>query len=193
MARSKFFELIDSWAVRELQQEKSYLDRLDRGIKSMKTRAHQCIQDSIKKTLDEWNLGTVKHEEVDEDFGRGPESARAREKGGVMVLVVKSTSHAEEFLRISQRWLHTLLNKESQDYVSVVRKMAEDARGKRFNELKVEIAKLDPRIQPELREEIIEDLENQSSDIRQVAFNHIKGKVGCGAIYKVFANKENLG
>jgi hypothetical protein len=148
----------------------------------MKKRAHQCIKDSIRDTLDEHRLGLVKYEQIEGNFRRDPGPGGAAKQTKVLVLVVKSTDRAEEFLRISQQCLHNLLSEESQSYVSVVRKVAEDARGKRFNELKIEIAKLDPRIQPELRKQITQDLENQSIDIRQVAFNHIKEKVNYSAI-----------
>jgi hypothetical protein len=180
--KDKFLELVNVWVGKEHQLEKSYLDRLDGGIKKMEKRAHQCIKDSIEPTLYGHGLGLVKYERIDENFKRSAGSSGAGNQSKVLVLVVKSTARAEEFLRISQERLHTLLNEESQGYVSVVRKVAEDARGKRFNELKIEIAKLDPKLQPGLREEITQDLENQSINIRQVAFNRIKEEVNCSAI-----------
>lgn len=55
--------------------------------------------------------------------------------------------------------------------------MAEEARETRFKELKDKFARLDPLVQASLRETIIEDLESQSVDVRQVVFNHIKNEV----------------
>ena len=180
-ARAKFFQLIDSWNVAEHQQRTNYHNRMKKGLAALKTRTNKHITDAIEKTLRDWSIGstpTIKEEFTDGVIGRGPDFATAQERGGITVLVVKCVSHAEEFLRLSQKELQTSLNREKQDFVTAIRKMAEEARAKRFQELKDEFARLDPKIQPELREEIIEDLNNQSVDIRQVVFNHIKNEVG---------------
>lgn len=179
-ARAKFFQLIDSWNVAEHQQRTNYHNRMNKGMQALKNRTDEHITDAIKKTLKDWSLGSrpsIKEEFTDDVIGRGPGSAKAKERGGVTVLIVKSVAHAEEFLRLSQRELQTSLNREKQDFVTAIRKMAEEARGKRFQELKDEFARLDPSIQPDLREEIIEDLNSQSVDVRQVVFNHIKNEV----------------
>jgi uncharacterized membrane-anchored protein YjiN (DUF445 family) len=180
-ARAKFFQLIDSWSVAEHQQRTKYHNRMGKGMQALKNRTDKHITDAIEKTLKDWSLGSrpsVREEFADDIIGRGPDSARARERGGVTVLVVKSVAHAEEFLRLSQRELQTSLNREKQDFVTAIRRMAEEARGQRFQELKDEFTRLDPGIQPDLREEIIEDLNNQSVDVRQVVFNHIRNEVG---------------
>jgi len=154
----------------------TFRNRLNKGLSALTKRTEEYITQCIKSTLNDWSLGSIK--ESNEDIiPKGPDSARAKEKGGVTVLVVKNPAHAEEFLRLSQRQLHVSLNREKQDFVTAVRKMAEEARGKRFQALKDEIARLDPNIQPELREEIIEDLNNSSVDVRQVAFHQIKNRV----------------
>jgi hypothetical protein len=157
----------------------AYEERMKRGMAALKKRTDAHITDAIEKTLKSWSLGSGPSVEdsVDDGIGRGPESAKAKDKGGVKVLVVKSVAHAEEFLRLSQRELRASLNREKQDFVTAIRRMAEEARGKRFQELKDEFARLDPLVQAELREEIIEDLNNQSVDVRQVVFNHIKNEV----------------
>jgi hypothetical protein len=153
---------------------------MKRGIAALTKRTDAHVTEAIEKTLRSWSLGSgpsVEEDSVDEGIGRGPESAKAKDKGGVKVLVVKSVAHAEEFLRLSQRELQASLNREKQDFVTAIRRMAEEARGKRFQELKDEFTRLDPLVQAELREEIIEDLNNQSVDVRQVVFNHIKNEV----------------
>jgi hypothetical protein len=71
------------------------------------------------------------------------------------VLTVKTVEHAEEFLRLSQRELHASLNTLKSEYVNTIRKLAERAKGKRFKTLRDAIKHLDPRLQPELREEIV--------------------------------------
>jgi hypothetical protein len=68
---------------------------------------------------------------------------------------VKTVAHAEEFLRLSQRELHSALNTVKLEYVSTIRKLAEAAKDKRFKALRDAIKLLDPRLQPKLREEIV--------------------------------------
>lgn len=153
---------------------------MKKGLAALKTRTDKHINEAIANTLRHWTDGsapTIKEQHTEDVIGQGPAASRAREKGSITVLVVKSVPHAEEFLRLSQRELQGSLNREKQDFVTAVRKMAEEARARRFQELKDEFTRLDPEIQPELREEIIEDLNNQSVDIRQVVFNHIKNEV----------------
>ncbi|KAG8824093.1 hypothetical protein FRC19_002548 [Serendipita sp. 401] len=175
-ARTKFVALIDSWNSTKFQLEQKYEHGLALGIKKLTEKAEGYISEAIKKTLSEWSLGTIKQEESD-TIGKGPNSAAVKQKKGTTVLIVRSIAHAEEFLRLSQWELQTLLNREKQNFVTAVRKIAEEARAERFRQLKNEIARLDPRIQPVLREEIIEDLSNQSADIRRVVFNQIKNKI----------------
>lgn len=170
----------------------SYRSKLSKGIGGLAKKADGFISESIKRTLDEWCLGSIKQESTTGDsiIGKGPETARAKQRSGVTVLIVKSPAHAEEFLRLSQRGLQMLLNREKQDFVIAVRKMAEDARSKRFQALKEEIAHLDFTLHPELREEIIEDLDDQSVNIRQVAFHQIKNRVRDSNILFVFPLNE---
>ena len=68
---------------------------------------------------------------------------------------MKTVAHAEEFLRLSQRELHSALNTIKLEYVTTIRKLAEIAKDKRFKTLRDAIKRLDPRLQPKLREEIV--------------------------------------
>ena len=68
---------------------------------------------------------------------------------------MKTVRQAEEFLQLSQRELHSNLNELKLEYVTTIRKLAEEAKEKRFKALLDAIKDLDPRLQPELREEII--------------------------------------
>ena len=68
---------------------------------------------------------------------------------------MKTVAHAEEFLRLSQRELHSALNTVKLEYVTTIRKLAETAKDKRFKGLRDAIKLLDPRLQPKLREEIV--------------------------------------
>jgi len=68
---------------------------------------------------------------------------------------VRTVGDAEEFLRLSQRELHLSLNSLKLEYVTTIRKLAEKAKEKRFQTLRDAIKHLDPRLQPELREEIV--------------------------------------
>ena len=68
---------------------------------------------------------------------------------------MKTIAHAEEFLRLSQRELHSALNTIKLEYVTTIRKLAEAAKDKRFKALRDAIKHLDPRLQPKLREEIV--------------------------------------
>ena len=68
---------------------------------------------------------------------------------------MKTIAHAEEFLRLSQRELHSALNTLKLEYVTTIRKLAERAKDKRFKALRDAITLLDPRLQPKLREEIV--------------------------------------
>jgi len=68
---------------------------------------------------------------------------------------VKTVAHAEEFLRLSQRELHSALNTLKLEYVTAIRKLAETAKDKRFKALRDAIKLLDPRLQPRLREVIV--------------------------------------
>jgi hypothetical protein len=111
-------------------------------------------------------------------------------------LTVKTVAHAEEFLRLSQRELHSSLNTLKLEYVTAIRRLAEAAKEKRFKGLQDVIRHLDPRLLPSLCEEIVGlwilglcevkgcthhfflgDLESQSIDIRQVAFQQICGVI----------------
>jgi len=71
------------------------------------------------------------------------------------VLTVKTVAHAEEFLRLSQRELHSALNNVKLEYVTAIRKLAETAKDKHFKSLRDAIKLLDPRLQPKLREAIV--------------------------------------
>ena len=68
---------------------------------------------------------------------------------------MKTVAHAEEFLRLSQRELHSALNSIKLEYVTTIRKLAEAAKDKRFKALRDAIRHLDSRLQPQLREEIL--------------------------------------
>jgi len=68
---------------------------------------------------------------------------------------VKTVAHAEEFLRLSQRELHSALNTVKLEYVTAIRKLAETAKDKRFKALRDAIKLLDPRFQPRLRDAIV--------------------------------------
>ena len=68
---------------------------------------------------------------------------------------MKTVAHAEEFLRLSQRELHSALNIAKLEYVTTIRMLAEAAKDKRFKALRDAIKHLDPRLQPKLREEIV--------------------------------------
>ena len=68
---------------------------------------------------------------------------------------MKTVAHAEEFLRLSQRELHSALNTVKLEYVTAMRKLAERAKDKRFKALRDAIKLLDPRLQPKLREAIV--------------------------------------
>ena len=68
---------------------------------------------------------------------------------------MKKIAHAEEFLRLSQRELHSALKTVELEYVTTIRKLAERAKDERFKALRDAIKLLDPRLQPELRESIV--------------------------------------
>ena len=68
---------------------------------------------------------------------------------------MKTKAHAEEFLRLSQRELHSALNTLKLEYVTAIRKLAESAKDKRFKALRDAIKHLGPQLQPELREAIV--------------------------------------
>ena len=68
---------------------------------------------------------------------------------------MKTVAHAEEFLRLSQQELHSTLNTVKLEYVKTVRNLAEAAKDKRFKTLRDAIKRLDPPLQPKLREAIV--------------------------------------
>ena len=68
---------------------------------------------------------------------------------------MKTKAHAEEFLRLSQRELHSALIVFELEYVTTIRKLAETAKDKRFKALRDAIKHLDPQLQPKLREMIV--------------------------------------
>jgi len=68
---------------------------------------------------------------------------------------VKTVAHAEEFLRVSQRELHSALNTLKLEYVKTIRKLAEAAKDKRFKALRDALKLLDQRLRPTLREEML--------------------------------------
>ncbi|KIM23880.1 hypothetical protein M408DRAFT_332082 [Serendipita vermifera MAFF 305830] len=179
-ARLEFFGIIESWDVAEYLQVDAYESRMFKGIGALRKRIEMHIKDAISKTLTSWSLRADPSIEQDDSggiLGRESEYAEAKEEDGVTVLVVKSVAHAEEFLRLSQRELQTSLNHEKQEFVAAIRRMAEEARATRFQELKDKFTRIDPLIQAGLREEIIEDLDSQSVDVRQVVFNHIRNEI----------------
>jgi hypothetical protein len=68
---------------------------------------------------------------------------------------VKTVAQAEEFLRLSQRELHSALQTVKLEYVGTIRNLSETAKDKRFKALRDAIKLLDPRLQPKLREAIV--------------------------------------
>ena len=113
---------------------------------------------------------------------------------------MKTVANAEDFLRLSQRELHSNLNTLKLEYVTAIRRLAEKAKDKRFNVLRDAIKHLDTRLQPTLREEIVstcifgtggvknlysfslDDLESQCVDFRKVAFQQIRNVIKTTAI-----------
>ena len=66
-----------------------------------------------------------------------------------------TVADAEEFLRLSQRELHSSLSTIKTEYVTSIRRLAEAAKDKRFKALRDAIRDLDPHLQPQLLEEIL--------------------------------------
>jgi hypothetical protein len=111
------------------------------------------------------------------------------------VLTVPSKAHAEEFLRLSQGELHVQLDALKTEYVAAVRRLGEEARSFRINTLRDALQR-DTALQAELRDDIIGEslplcsissgadshlrfvivveLESQSIDIRELAYQEIK-------------------
>jgi hypothetical protein len=104
-----------------------------------------------------------------------------------------TVKRADEFLRLSQRELHSSLNTLKSEYVVTIREFAEQAKEELFKALRDEIKHLDSRLQPELREEIVRtclsglqytklivlialsaDIEFQSIPNRSVAFQQLR-------------------
>ena len=81
---------------------------------------------------------------------------------------MKGDAHAEEFLRLSQRELHSALNTVKLEYVTAIRKLAETAKDKRFKALRGAINLLDPRLQPRLREVIVGTWISGPNEVRWV-------------------------
>ena len=68
---------------------------------------------------------------------------------------MKTVAHVEEFLRLSQRELHSALNLVKLEYVTDIRKFAEAARDDQLKRLRHAIRPLDLHPQPELRVELV--------------------------------------
>ena len=68
---------------------------------------------------------------------------------------MKTVAHAEEFLRLSQRELHSALNLVKLEYFTDIRKFAEAARDDQLKRLRHAIRPLDLRLQPEQRERFV--------------------------------------
>jgi hypothetical protein len=68
---------------------------------------------------------------------------------------VAAAAQAEEFLRLTQLELHTALNNIKLEYVIAIRTQANNVMRKRFDTLRDAIKGLDPKLQPELQDEII--------------------------------------
>ncbi|CCA76063.1 hypothetical protein PIIN_10063 [Serendipita indica DSM 11827] len=175
-ARANLYALINTWNLSKTTQEQIYKDKLDRVIKALSQKAESFIPLAIENTLNDWSLGSVKQEK-DVESSRAPETTKATMQHSTTVLILESAAHAEEFLCLSQTELTKSLNELRRDFVISVRKMAEEARAKHFQDLKDKIKYLDPKMQPEFRKEIIEDLNDQSVNIRQVAFKQIRNKI----------------
>ena len=156
----------------QIQQNRQLLERASALIPK---KAEEFINKAIETTLSDCKLGVIQL--VDGNHDRRA-SAGERQvcpnnslslsiyilvrirvlKGypqGSKVLTVKTVGHAEEFLRLSQHELHSALNGLKSEYVTTIRKLAEKAKERRFNTLRDAIKHLDPRLQPELREEIV--------------------------------------
>ena len=134
-------------------------------------KAYGSIGQAIEGSLQDWGLGANQSE--DGDLGRAPQGAFVGENEvsllgypkltrysisgiqGVKILTVKKIAHAEEFLRLSQRELHSALNTLEVEYVTSIRQLAEAAKHKRFKALRDAINLLDLRLQPKLREAIV--------------------------------------
>ena len=107
---------------------------------------------------------------------------------GSKVLIVRSVGNAEEFLRLSQRELHSALNDLKLEYITNIRTLAEKAKERRFNTLPDAIRHLDSRLLPETQEEPpgnpkrvlsipSDDIEPQSISSRKVAFQPTRGMI----------------
>jgi hypothetical protein len=172
-AKAKLLEIVESWTVKESKQRKNHLIRLETQIKALKANTNGLISNSVKKTLKDENLGSLKQETTEKTiFG-----ITRTKKSDVPVLIVETTKHAEKLLLLSQTHLHEILRKHTDYYVKAVREIAEEAGKKRFQDLKTAFAELDPSIQPEFRKVINQVLEDRSSDIRKIALEHIQENV----------------
>ena len=93
-------QIIEGWNIKEHGQMAEYRSRLIKGGENITNQTSTLIKDAIQKILKEWSLGESQQEDP-HIIGRGPDSAEVQIDNGVKVLVVKSSAHAEEFLRLS--------------------------------------------------------------------------------------------
>ena len=68
---------------------------------------------------------------------------------------MKTVARAEQFLQSSQQELHSSLDTVKSGYVTTIRNLAETAKDQRFKALLDAIKRLDPQLQPKLREAIV--------------------------------------
>ena len=98
----------------------------------------------------------------------------AEQQDGPKIVIADSKAAAEVFFHNSQMKLAHSLAGLRQQFVTTIRKLADQARLERFESLKKEIKSLDEAAQPALQEEILIDLDANSFSVQSLAFRKIK-------------------
>jgi signal recognition particle GTPase len=93
-------------------------------------------------------------------------------------LVFTRLADAEMFLFAAQKCLSTSLSKLKRQFASNVRELANRSRQKQFEVLKKLIQdSIDEDVQPELKDEIIDDLEDRGVSVETLVFSSIRRRV----------------
>jgi hypothetical protein len=168
-ARAEFTKTLDVWGLEEKRRDMEYDKKLGQTIGRLQAIGSQCVQKALKetsKTMFEmvWLLSPFDQNSQNVQFALncGDDNLPGPFCG--------SRQQAEEFLRVSQQKLTSLLLDLKHRFVSTVRELADRANKDRVERLKEAIRAFKNDMESELRSEILVDLESLPVNVRALAF-----------------------
>ena len=178
-ARLEFTNTLNVWSSQELLRDRDYNEKLARHCETLQKLGSQHVKKALeetRKSMSEmvWPLPLSDENSPNSQFESESESESEPSTLGVLI---GSKLHAQEFVDKSQRLLNKQLLELKGQFVSTIRKLADQANKDRIESLRKAISAFRNDVESELRNEILVELESLAVDIRTLAFQNVRRSV----------------